>query len=113
MKFRLLPLILLTASFSSGCTPVEPWQKEILAKQAGTSLEVLEGVRKAGYAVSHSEREAGVFAVSAPIFNDKKRVVAALSMSGPTSRLTRELEIKYIKAVCQTAKQLSKELGYS
>jgi IclR family KDG regulon transcriptional repressor len=88
-------------------------QKEILAKQTGTSIEVLEGVRKAGYAVSHSEREAGVFAVSAPIFNDKKRVVAALSMSGPTSRLTRELEIKYIKSVCQTAKQLSKELGYS
>ena len=87
-------------------------QQRILIKQGGTTPEALDGVKKAGYAVSHAEREAGVFAVSAPIFNDKKRVVAALSMSGPTSRLTDELERKYVKSVCQTAKQISKELGY-
>ncbi|WP_127571734.1 IclR family transcriptional regulator [Paenibacillus xylaniclasticus] len=47
-------------------------------------------IRRNGYATSIEEREPGAAAVSAPIFDRHGRLVAALSVSGPSSRLTLE-----------------------
>lgn len=56
-----------------------------------TALEVELGqVRERGYAVSWDERAVGVSSVSSPITDFEGRVVAALAISGPTSRFTRE-----------------------
>jgi DNA-binding IclR family transcriptional regulator len=41
---------------------------------------------KAGYGVSHGEREVGLSAVAVPILGRQGEVVASLSYSGPTSR---------------------------
>ncbi|GMK39511.1 IclR family transcriptional regulator [Paenibacillus sp. CCS19] len=47
-------------------------------------------IRRNGYATSIEEREPGAAAVSAPIFDRHQRLIAALSVSGPSSRLTPE-----------------------
>jgi DNA-binding IclR family transcriptional regulator len=48
----------------------------------------LRGIRVRGWAQSVAEREAGVASVSAPVFGDDGRLRAAVSISGPISRLT-------------------------
>ena len=59
-----------------------------LAKTA--YADQLVEVRKLGYAISIEEREPGAAAVSAPIFDRSHKLVAALSVSGPSNRLTGE-----------------------
>jgi IclR family transcriptional regulator, acetate operon repressor len=48
----------------------------------------LQLVRERGYAVTDEELEPGLVAVAAPVYRDGAAVVAALSVSGPASRLT-------------------------
>jgi DNA-binding IclR family transcriptional regulator len=48
----------------------------------------LRGIRVRGWAQSVAEREAGVASVSAPVFGSDGRLRAAVSISGPISRLT-------------------------
>lgn len=47
----------------------------------------LRGIRVRGWAESVAEREAGVASVSAPVFGEDGRLRAAVSVSGPISRL--------------------------
>lgn len=49
----------------------------------------LDEIYRMGYAISVEEREPGAAAVSAPVFGRSGKCVAALSVSGPSSRLTR------------------------
>jgi DNA-binding IclR family transcriptional regulator len=49
----------------------------------------LAEVRRRGWAQSVGQREAGVASVSAPVFGRGRRVVAAVSISGPIERLGR------------------------
>ena len=51
-------------------------------------LKALERVRRRGYAIDDEEIELGVRCVGAPIFNDDHWAIAAVSVSGPTSRIT-------------------------
>ena len=48
----------------------------------------LEKIRRRGYATSWDERERGASSVAAGIEDRKGRVIAALAVSGPTSRFT-------------------------
>jgi IclR family KDG regulon transcriptional repressor len=52
-------------------------------------LQLLQ-IQQLGYASSVEEREAGTAAIAAPVKNQAGKLVAALSVSGPTSRLTSE-----------------------
>ncbi|TMC08184.1 MAG: IclR family transcriptional regulator [Chloroflexi bacterium] len=54
---------------------------------AGLAVE-LERVRAAGFGASHGEREVGASSVAAPIRDGKRGTVAAITISGPTSRFT-------------------------
>ena len=56
---------------------------------------ILSGVRRRGWAQSVSEREVGVASVSAPVRGPSGRVVAAVSVSGPLERLTRQVPVVY------------------
>ena len=51
---------------------------------------MLAAVRRRGWAQSVAEREPGVASVSAPVRASSGRVVAAVSVSGPIERLTRQ-----------------------
>lgn len=72
----------------------------------------LGGIRTRGYALDDAEREEGVRCVAAPIFNAQGSIVAAVSVSGPSLRVSlANLEILANK-VMKTAKAISATLGY-
>jgi DNA-binding IclR family transcriptional regulator len=68
-------------------------------------------VRTEGYTVSLNERGEGGAAISAPVFNHHRQVVAALKLGGAVTRFTPDRLEKNIPMVCQTARELSQRLG--
>ena len=84
---------------------------DLAAATPGLDVDALRrqvsAVREHGYAVTHGERELGASAVAAPIRNSEDLVIAALSVSGPTSRFTAERVGPYIAAVTKAAEQVS------
>jgi IclR family KDG regulon transcriptional repressor len=48
----------------------------------------LERVKAQGYALDNSENEPDGRCIAAPVFNAERRVIAALSVSGPLPRMT-------------------------
>jgi IclR family transcriptional regulator, acetate operon repressor len=72
----------------------------------------LAEVRRRGYAVTDEELEPGLIAVAAPVYSGGAAVAAALSVSGPASRLTRA-RITDVAASCVAqASALSAALGH-
>lgn len=67
----------------------------------------IASISEAGYAVTHGERELGASAVAAPIVTADGRVIAALSVSGPTSRFTADRVGHYVDAVTAAAAEIS------
>jgi DNA-binding IclR family transcriptional regulator len=60
---------------------------------------------------SIGEREAGVASVSAPVFDHAGQVVAAVSVSGPIERTTREPGRRYGSAVVSAARRIEFDAG--
>ena len=74
---------------------------------------MLSGIRRRGWAQSVGEREPGVASVSAPVRGPSGRVVAAVSISGPIQRLTRQPGRLHAPAVVSAANRLSEVLKRS
>ncbi len=73
----------------------------------------LASVRKNGYAIDDEENEEGIRCVAAPIRDERGNVKAAMSISGPTTRITlARIDKDLKKRVCTTANQISAKLGY-
>ena len=64
-----------------------------------------------GYAMDVGEIEIGLICVAAPIYDMNRRVVAAVSISGPDYRMRQDQE-DMIREVRQTAANISRLLGY-
>lgn len=75
------------------------------------SATTLAGVRRRGWAQSVGERERGVASVSAPVRSPRGRVVAAVSVSGPIDRLTRQPGRLHADAVVEAGQALSEALA--
>ncbi len=77
-----------------------------------TFIKQLKEVRLQGYALDLEENEEGIVCVGAPIFDFSRRVVAAVSISGPTVRTSmgRLLELK--DDLLETCTQISAACGY-
>jgi len=73
-------------------------------------LKVLAKVRRNGYALDDEEREEGVVCVTAPVRNEKKEVIAAISVSGPVSRVKKGGTADLAKIVKQAGNEISKSL---
>jgi DNA-binding IclR family transcriptional regulator len=74
------------------------------------NASMLAAVRRRGWAQSVGEREPGVGSVSAPVRAPSGRVVAAVSVSGPLERLTRQPGRLHAPAVLAAAERLSEAL---
>ncbi len=73
----------------------------------------LQRVRAAGYAYDDEEHEAGVRCVAAPVFDAQGRVAAAVSVSGPSVRLT-DNRMEGLRAlVVGSAGEISAKLGFA
>ncbi|MCK9858463.1 IclR family transcriptional regulator [Paenibacillus sp. ATY16] len=78
----------------------------LLAIDLDQYKQQLEEIAQQGYATSFEEREPGVAALAAPIFNRHGQVAAALSVSGPSSRLTMETMREYSPVLIEFAKRM-------
>jgi DNA-binding IclR family transcriptional regulator len=72
----------------------------------------LQQVRELGYAINRGEWREDVWGVGAPIFDQTGNVIAAVGISGPSSRLKLTVLKRYAPLVMNAAKQISKQLGY-
>ncbi len=73
----------------------------------------LEKIREQGYAIDDEEYDLDVKCVGAAIRDYTKRVVAGISVSGPSFRLTKErIEEEVAPMVKQAAVEISQRLGY-
>jgi IclR family transcriptional regulator, acetate operon repressor len=68
-------------------------------------------IRRRGYAVAIDELERGLSALAAPVLGPEGFAVAALSISGPSIRLTRERIAELAPALCDQARLVSARLG--
>ena len=72
----------------------------------------LDQVRQQGYAVNDEELAAGLRAVAAPVRHRNGEIVAAINISVPTARASRqELEQVLAPMVTETAREISLALG--
>ena len=74
------------------------------------SAAALSSIRRRGWAQSVAEREPGVASVSAPVRSPSGKVIAAVSVSGPLERLTRQPGRMHAPAVAAAAERLSESL---
>jgi len=82
-------------------------QGALLPLDVGSAGRVLSGeTGRAGWVESVGEREAGVASVSAPVVGSDGSVVAALSVSGPIERVTRQPGRRFGAAVVEAAARL-------
>jgi IclR family acetate operon transcriptional repressor len=99
-----------------GAARLSPGRLERRTDKTITSHAELEAdladVRSRGYAVTDEELEPGLIAVAAPVYRYDGAVVAALSVSGPTIRLTRDRVTAAAARCGQEAAALSAALGY-
>lgn len=72
----------------------------------------LKKVKEQGYAEDDEENELGVRCIGAPVFNHSGEVEGAISVSGPTIRVTKSKVHLFSKEVKKYADMISKELGY-
>jgi DNA-binding IclR family transcriptional regulator len=81
--------------------------------RAFSSQRPVEGqpVRAQGYATTVDELERGLSALAAPVFGPESVAVAALSISGPSIRLTRERIAELVPALIEQARLVSERLG--
>ncbi len=81
-----------------------------------TSLPALDAqlrqIRRDGYAIDNEEMEEGVRCLAVPIFDRRGDLCGALSISGPTTRMTPARVTTIVNQVRDVAKELSRQLGH-
>ena len=86
-------------------TPNTPADRSTLEKE-------FEKIKAQGYSTSFAERTAETVAVAAPVRDAGGAVVAALSITCPSSRMSEDKLPTYIEYVKEGARRFSAELGY-
>jgi IclR family transcriptional regulator, acetate operon repressor len=77
-----------------------------------TPSSQLAQIRARGYATSIDELEIGLTAMAAPVIGPTGDAIAALSISGPTARLTSERIVQLAPLLIDEATQLARRLGH-
>ena len=87
-------------------TPNTITDRDLLKKQ-------LRQVVESGYAIDDEELDIGVRCVSAPIRDYTRRIIGAVSISGPSMRLSMErIDKELIPLVKRAAEEISTKLGF-
>jgi IclR family transcriptional regulator, acetate operon repressor len=91
--------------------PLEALTSHTIVDRARLDAE-LARVRADGFATTVDELESGLTAMAAPVFDASGAAVAALSVSGPTLRLTRRRIEELRPIVVKHARAISERLGH-
>jgi IclR family acetate operon transcriptional repressor len=103
----------LLAFAAAGATAgqLEPLTSRTITEPALLAAE-LETIRREGFATAVDELELGLSAVAAPVLDDSGRAIAALSVSGPTLRLSPRRVAELRPIVIKQARALAEQLGH-
>lgn len=71
----------------------------------------LKNIKARGYAVSVGEKEHDVGCVAAPVFDNTKKVIGCISISGPQYRFPEDTDY-FVSLVVDGAMRISNKLGY-
>ena len=82
-------------------------------KGAAQLRKEFASIRQRGYSIDNEEAYLGSRCIGAPIFESSGKIAAALSVSGPTTRVTREKITAFAAAARNAAMAVSRRLGYS
>ena len=105
----LTPGLDLTALLGDPLPPYTPHTLPDLAALAGE----LEAVRARGWAATVEEYELGLNALAAPVLDHEGRVVAAVSVSGPSYRLSPAVFDEVAPRLLRAAAEVSRRLGHA
>lgn len=72
----------------------------------------LESIRRQGYSLDDEEFEEGIRAIAAPIRNHTGDIIAAVSIPGPTNRMTDDRISQIIPELIDTAQKISRRMGW-
>lgn len=75
-------------------------------------LQELNRVKQKGYALDLEENEYGITCIAAPIFDHSGNVVASVSVSGPTTRMSNARLDELKPMMIEASKAISERLGY-
>ena len=75
-------------------------------------LDEVEKVRLQGYGADLEEWSNGINCLAAPIFSASGKIVAGISISGPTSTHPVELLLSYVPQLIEFAARISSRLGF-
>lgn len=89
-----------------------PAYTELTITRKGRLRKELDQVRENGHAVAVDELEVGLTAAAAPIRNAHGDVIASMSVSGPTFRLSGEALDEVVKLLVDAAAEVSHRLGW-
>ena len=98
------------AAFGRG--PAGADQADPAGAAAAVTRRELEAVRRDGFATSIDELEQGLSAMAAPVRGARGEVIAALSISGPTLRMTATRIRELQPILISEARTLSRRLGH-
>lgn len=91
-------------------TPLEP-----LAEATITSFGELEAAvhktRRDGFSITADQREDGASGLSAPVFDSTATAVGALTISGPSMRMTPEVCVGWVEDLLSTAEIMTRLIG--
>lgn len=72
----------------------------------------LAEIRRDGFSVSFEETDEGVAGVSVPVRDARDRVIAGLTISGPTTRVTASTIARFTGIALEGARRIAAELGH-
>ncbi len=72
----------------------------------------LEATRANGWAASVDESERGLNSLAAPIFDYTSQVIAAISVAGPSERLTASAMLRIAAHLREATAEISQQMGY-
>lgn len=100
-------------AFGASAVPADPFERrtEHTITTRDALMAELTSVRKRGFAVANEELELGLVAVAAPVFAGSPTAIAAISASGPASRMAGRQIPAAATACVKVARALSTTLG--
>ncbi len=72
----------------------------------------LKTIRQQGYGFDNEELEAGIRAIAAPIQNNRGDIIAAMSIPGPSNRMTDDRIPQITASLIETAQAISRRMGW-
>ncbi|WP_059105721.1 IclR family transcriptional regulator [Shouchella shacheensis] len=85
-------------------------ERTIVEKEAFE--QEIENVRLHGYGYEMEENEQGITCIAAPIFDHQGDITAAVSISGPSIRMTRERLQNLSPLIISVGEKISQRIGY-